>query len=94
MACWSSTSETLFERLETRLSKALVQLACGGEDGREAEPPFLLNISQQELSDIVGAARENVNKLLRTWQRAGLLELGKRRIVIRDLDALGKVQLT
>jgi len=84
----------LFERLETRLSKALVQLASGSEDGREAGPPVLLNISQQELSDIVGAARENVNKLLRTWQRAGLLELGKRRIVIRDLDALGKAQLT
>ena len=78
----------LFERLETRLSKALVQLASGSEDGCEAGPPFLLNISQQELSDIVGAARENVNKLLRTWQRAGLLELRKRRIVIRDLDAL------
>ena len=47
--------------------------------------------SQQELSDIVGAARENVNKLLRTWQRAGLLELGKRRIVIRELDALERL---
>ena len=77
----------LFERLETRLAKALVQLAGSG-DGRQAGPPFLLRVSQQELSDMVGAARENVNKLLRTWQRAGLLELGKRRIVIRDLDAL------
>ena len=84
----------LFERLETRLAKALVQLASSSEGGRQAGPPYLLCVSQQELSDIVGAARENVNKLLRTWQRAGLLELGKRRIVIRDLDALGKVQLT
>jgi CRP-like cAMP-binding protein len=45
-------------------------------------------VSQQEMSSIVGASRENVNKQLRIWQRAGLLELGKRRIVIRDLDAL------
>jgi hypothetical protein len=40
------------------------------------------------MGSIVGASRENVNKQLRAWQRAGLLELGKRRIVIRDLEAL------
>jgi len=81
----------MFEPLERRLAKALVQLACGSGGGRQAGPPFLLRVSQQELSDIVGAARENVNKHLRTWQRAGLLELGKRRIVIRDLDALERL---
>jgi CRP-like cAMP-binding protein len=78
----------LFERLEGRLSKALVQLASatGAERGRGT--PLQLRVSQQELSGMVGASRENVNKQLRTWQRAGLLELGKRRIVIRDLAAL------
>jgi len=45
-------------------------------------------VSQQELGDIVSASRENVNKQLRAWQRAGLLGLGKRLVVIRDLDAL------
>jgi CRP/FNR family transcriptional regulator, cyclic AMP receptor protein len=78
----------LFERLESRLAKALVELASSGSASGEAGPPFVLRVSQQEMSGIVGASRENVNKQLRTWQRAGLLELGKRRIVIRDLDAL------
>ena len=78
----------LFERLESRLAKALVELASGGGAACETGPPFVLRVSQQELSSIVGASRENVNKQLRSWQRAGLLELGKRRIVIRDLDAL------
>jgi CRP-like cAMP-binding protein len=77
----------LFERLESRLAKALVELASGRGAASEAGPPFVLNVSQQEMSSIVGAARENVNKQLRSWQRAGLLELGKRRIVIRDLEA-------
>ncbi len=78
----------LFERLESRLAKALVELASGGGAAAEAGPPLVLRVSQQEISSIVGASRENVNKQLRTWQRAGLLELGKRRIVIRNLDAL------
>ena len=78
----------LFERLDSRLAKALVQLASGGRVGSAAGPPFVLAVSQHELSGVVGASRENVNKQLRAWQRAGLLELGKRRIVIRDLHAL------
>ena len=82
----------LFERLETRLAKALVQLASANGSGGQTGPPFLVLVSQQELSDIVGAARENVNRLLRTWQREGLLELGKRRVVIRDLEALERLE--
>jgi CRP-like cAMP-binding protein len=78
----------LFERLESRLAKALVELATGGGAASAAGPPFVLRVSQQEMGSIVGASRENVNKQLRAWQRAGLLELGKRRIVIRDLEAL------
>jgi CRP-like cAMP-binding protein len=78
----------LFERLETRLAKALIQLATDTSDEHQPIPPVILRVSQQELSDIVGAARENVNRVLRTWQREGLLELGKRRVVIRSLDAL------
>jgi CRP/FNR family transcriptional regulator, cyclic AMP receptor protein len=52
------------------------------------KPLVALNVSQQVLGGIVGASRENVNGQLRVWQRAGLLELGKRRVVIRDLEAL------
>jgi CRP/FNR family transcriptional regulator, cyclic AMP receptor protein len=75
----------LFERLQGRVTKALIGLASSTN---ETAPPFLLNVSQRELSGIVGASRENVNKQLRIWQRAGVLELRKHCIVICDLDAL------
>ncbi len=78
----------LFERLDSRLAKALVRLASAGDPGDDATPPLRLHVSQQELGGLVGASRENVNKQLRAWQRAGLVELGKRLVVIRDLDAL------
>jgi len=82
----------LFERLESRLAKALVRLASDSGPGNGPKPPFQLSVSQQELGDIVGASRENVNKQLRAWQRAGLLGLGKRLVVIRDLDALEQLR--
>jgi len=78
----------MFERLESRLAKALIQLASGGGPGAGLTPPGQLLVSQQELGCMVGASRENVNKQLRVWERAGLLELGKRRVIIRDFDAL------
>ncbi len=81
----------LFERLESRLARALVRLTSEGGSADRAEPPFRLHVSQQELGGIVGASRENVNKQLRVWERAGLLELHKRVVVIRDLAALQKV---
>lgn len=78
----------LFGRLDSRLAKALLRLAAQTTEGEEAKSPLRLHVSQQELGSIVGASRENVNKQLRAWQRAGLLDLGKRLVVIRDLEAL------
>jgi len=78
----------LFERLDSRLAKALVRLASENGAGNRTAPPFQLHVSQQELGGIIGASRENVNKQLRVWEKAGLLELGKRLVIIRDLGAL------
>ena len=78
----------LFDRLESRLAKTLVRLAREAGANGDARPRCELRVSQQELSSIIGASREHVNKQLRTWQRVGLLELGKRLVVVRDLDAL------
>jgi CRP/FNR family transcriptional regulator, cyclic AMP receptor protein len=78
----------LFDRLDSRLARALVRLASDGCSDEVVKPPFQLRVSQEVLSGIVGASRENVNKQLRAWQRAGLVELGKRLIVIPDPEAL------
>ena len=37
---------------------------------------------------MIGATRERVNKQLHAWQRDGLVDLGKRLIVIRDARAI------
>ena len=76
----------MFERLESRLAKALIQLASA--DGDAASPRVQLEVSQHHLSLMVGASREKVNRQLGAWQRVGLLELGKRRVMILDLDGL------
>jgi len=78
--------EAMFGRLDGRIAKALVRLA-------KAEIPagnrvIELRITQQELAGMVGATRESVNKQLQVWQSAGVLQLGKRLVVIPDVDAI------
>ncbi len=79
----------LFERLESRLARALIRLAspaAGLDPGARR-----IRISQSELAGMLGAARESVNKQLHVWQREGLLQLGKRQIVVSDVSALEKM---
>jgi CRP-like cAMP-binding protein len=79
--------DLMFRHLESRIAKALLQLA---------ERPDLrgaaldLHLSQSELGKIVGGSRESVNKQLQIWHRAGLIRLAKGAIVIRDLTAIGQ----
>jgi len=74
--------EALFEQIASRMAKALMRLAS--EEGHKNGGPVSLRLSQQELGQMIGVSRESVNKQLHIWQRAGLVELGKRLIVLRD----------
>jgi CRP/FNR family transcriptional regulator, cyclic AMP receptor protein len=80
--------DVLFRHLESRIAKALLQLA-GGPRGAELGGRKLdLHLSQRELGNIVGSSRESVNKQLQIWHRAGLIEVAKGAIVIRDAAAI------
>src|SRR6266571_1176969 len=45
-------------------------------------------ITHQELGDMIGALRESVTKVLDEFQRAGLVELSRGRIILRDVVGL------
>jgi CRP-like cAMP-binding protein len=75
----------------------VVLLVIAPPPSQELEPPtnpgrfstgFTIRVSQQELADMVGATRKSVNKKLRGWHRAGLVQLGSRLIVITDIPAI------
>jgi CRP-like cAMP-binding protein len=57
--------------------------------GEELEPGkrymLDLSLSQTDLASLVGARREWVNRLLREWQKQGLLEYQAGKIMILDL---------
>ena len=71
-----------------RVAQRLVELA---EEAGEADPDGIrigMPISQRELAGWVGASREAVNKSLALLADQGLVIAARRRLVVRDLDAL------
>lgn len=78
------TSERMEEAsllpLNVRLAKRLCSLAA--DFGSE------VHISQEQLGQYVGAARESVNRQLQEWRKQGILELRRSRVEILKLDKL------
>jgi CRP/FNR family transcriptional regulator, cyclic AMP receptor protein len=83
--------DVLFRHLESRIAKALLNLAerasLHGVPGSAIE----LRVSQRELGHIAGGSRESVNKHLQAWHKAGWIDLSKGTIVIRDLAAIERI---
>jgi CRP/FNR family transcriptional regulator, cyclic AMP receptor protein len=80
--------DVLFRHLESRIAKALLQLAEHPDRPDLRGRSLDLHLSQRELGNIVGSSRESVNKQLQIWQRDGLIELAKGSIVIHDAAAI------
>lgn len=82
------TSEQLedafFLDMPGRLAKALLAARAGAAAGS----PVQVNLTQRELGEMIGTARESVNKLLHSWQDQGIVSLRRGAIAIRKPDAL------
>jgi CRP/FNR family cyclic AMP-dependent transcriptional regulator len=74
--------------LPSRLGRLLAKLAneCGSpvQDGTRIE----VKLSQKDLSTLVGASREKVNKQLRQWEDSGFLGKDGGRMVVINAQAL------
>ncbi len=68
--------ESTFRNATTRVGRTLLRLTVGTSE--------LTGLTHQELADSVGLYRETVTNVLNHLQAEGLVELGKKRIVILD----------
>jgi CRP/FNR family cyclic AMP-dependent transcriptional regulator len=81
--------EAVFFALPTRIARRLLALVI--DFGSE------VNITQEELANYVGAARETVSRQLQDWRRDGVIELGRGKIKIlnsRKLMALSRAAMS
>ncbi len=73
---------------EPRLARALLRLAELDPRPSKAGLVIDLGLSQSDLGDLTGLARESINKLLAGWRDAGLVKLDGRTLVLPDLPAM------
>jgi CRP-like cAMP-binding protein len=81
-------AEVAMQQLPVRLANVLLRMAHSETLGR---PGDKVQVSQRELGNIVGAARESVNKCLSEWQRSGLVRIEGTSITISDRTTLEHV---
>ena len=79
--CEARLEEMAYRSVPARIVAVLVRLS----QGRNGE---VVSITHQELGDMIGALRESVTKVLDDFQRAGLVELGRGRVILRDVAGL------
>jgi CRP-like cAMP-binding protein len=72
--------------LPVRLARKLIYLAA--DDQGEG---VLLPMSQANLAEFVGGSREQVSKTLNGWKRAGILDVTRMGIRVRDPGALASM---
>lgn len=73
--------------LTQRLAQTVLSLVADDAVSYANRGQPTINISQSDLALLVGASRVSVNKHLQTWKAAGLIDLGRSRIEIRDTEA-------
>lgn len=83
-----------FLGLSARLARVLLNLVQ--HYGRIAAGGIVigLKLSQEELGNLVGVSRESVNRQLRLWVDAGLIDMSHGSIVVKNSDALFREALS
>jgi CRP/FNR family transcriptional regulator, cyclic AMP receptor protein len=76
--------DLVFLDLPGRIAKLLLSLGADAGSETDIELPF----SQSELANMVGASRQTVNHVLRSFHATGFIELSGRRLRILRRDAL------
>lgn len=81
-------SDLAFLDVGGRLAKKLLELASNHGVKRDDGMLLDVNITQEQLANMIGVTRESVNRNLGAFRRQGLIANQGRRIILRDPEAL------
>jgi CRP-like cAMP-binding protein len=83
--------DSIFRDVSTRLARQIVALTDARVPPHDHHATATLHLSQNDLARMLGVSRECVGKQLTAWRDSGVVELGRRRITIRDAGALERL---
>lgn len=74
--------ELATERVEQRVANALIRLAGQSGVRAEKEAGIKLSFSRQDVAEMTGSTLYTVSRLFSEWERQGILQTGREKIVI------------
>jgi len=79
------------EEVEHRVAHTLLRLVA--QSGRKTDEGILIDfpITQQDLAQASGTTFHSVSRILTAWENAGLVTVGRRKVVVRDVPGLSNV---
>jgi CRP-like cAMP-binding protein len=83
--------EIATERVDQRIAHALLRLA---KDAGRSTPngiEIAIPLSRQDLAEMSGTTLHTVSRILSSWEADGLVDTGRRRVVVRKTQALEDV---
>ena len=84
----SQMEDNVFLPADSRLARALLRLAALDPKPSRGGLAIDLGLSQSDLGELTGLARESINKLLGAWRDQGMITLTGRIVVLADLPSL------
>ena len=80
--------ELATERVERRVARALERLVR--QAGRKVDAGVLIDfpVTRQDLAQLTGTTLHTVSRILSEWERRGIIQSGRRRILIRNPHGL------
>lgn len=84
----SRLEQLIFRDASVRMAIILLDMFENhAEESEDGEDPWI-SFSHQELADLTGLTRPTTTNLLNEFQEKGMIELGRRKIFLKDLPAL------
>jgi len=74
--------ELATEKVERRIARSLLRLAA--QMGTKMDSGIELTFTRQDLAEMSGTTLYTVSRVLSDWERQGLVEAGRERVLIRN----------
>ncbi|MRR39437.1 Crp/Fnr family transcriptional regulator [bacterium] len=79
------------ERVEQRIARSLLKLAAQTGEKTDAGILIAIPLTRQDIAEMSGTTLFTVSRTLTEWERQGLLEIGRERVLIRDPHGLVRI---
>ena len=77
-----------FQTVQSRVAKVLSELVETARAEGDADDQVLITATQAELAQLAGSSRESASRFLAVLERAGIINQGRGRLVVKDPAAL------